>query len=204
MIKVKAGLRGLKPLEKAQRAAIVFGHMNGNPDFPNPSPSMAEFHAAYLELKAANLAALDRGRKALARRDSAVARIDSFLARLCAYANSACPGDAERLIRSGFQLAKRRSPISSLDSPKQFSVKPTVFRGELKLRWKPVRGALMYTVDRALFEHGEPEQWVRIDEVSRPEFIIKGLESQETVRFRVRALGTHVKGPFAEAFGKTA
>lgn len=205
MNKVKAGLRGLNPKEKEQRAAIVFGHMNGNPDFPNPSPSMAEFHAAYLELKAANLAALDRGRKALIRRDSAVERMDLYLTRLAGYVNSACLGDILKLMNSGFQLVKRGSPISSLDSPKAVTVRPTVFPGQVKLRWQRVPGAIMYVVERATSAYGQPEQWERVDETSRPQYVLHGMASRVPLRFRVRALGTKVKGPYsAEAFGQAA
>jgi hypothetical protein len=205
MNKVKAGLRGLNPEDKAQRAAIVYTHMNGNPDFPNPSPSMAEFHAAYIELKEANLAAMDRGRMALARRNRAVDVMDQYLTRLAGYVNSECLGDTLKLMMSGFELVKGASPINALDHPKELIARPTNYPGEVKLRWKRVPGAIMYAVERSPFVFGQPEQWERVDETSRPQCTLKDMEPHVQYQFRVRALGTKVKGPYsAIAFGKAA
>jgi hypothetical protein len=205
MNKVKAGLRGLNPLEKATRAAIVYNHMNGNPDFPTPSPSMAQFHAAYIELKEANLAALDRGRRAIARRDSAVQRMNEYLTRLAGYVNSTCLGDTLKLAGSGFELVKRAEPISSLNRPEQLQVRPTAFPGQLKLHWERVPGALIYQVERALHAHGEPEQWERVRLTSRPQLILDGFAPYVQETFRVCAVGTKTQSPYSPpAFGKAA
>lgn len=205
MNKVKTGLRGLNPTAKAQRAAIVYSQMNGNPAFPAPTPSMAEFHAAYVELKEANLAALDRGRMALARRNSAEQRMDMLLTRLAGYVNSECLGDTLKLRSSGFLLVKRGTPINTLAPPAELTVRPTAFPGQVKLRWQRVPGAIMYVVERAISDFGQPDQWERVDETSRPQYVLDGMEPHTPLRFRVRALGTQVKGPYsAEAYGKAA
>lgn len=203
MNKVKTGLRGLNPVAKAHRAAVVYSQMNGNPAFPAPSPSMAEFHAAYIELKEANVAALDRGRMALARRDRAEERMDMLLTRLAAYVNSEGLGDTMKLISSGFQLVKRGTPINTLDRPTALTVRPTAFPGQVKLRWQRVPGAIMYVVERAISDFGQPDQWERVDETSRPQYTLDGMEPHRPLRFRVRASGTQVKGPYsAVAYGK--
>lgn len=203
MDKVKTALRGLNAQDKAVRAAIVYTHMNGNPDFPNPSPSMAEFHAAYIELKEANLAALDRGRRALARRDSAEKRISDHLTRLAGYVNSTCLGDTVKLANSGFELAKRPTPASSLDQPVQLKVRATPFPGQLKLRWKSVRHARMYHVEQAMHAPGEPERWEVIAYTSKPVLIRDGYPSHVQQTFRVYAVGTHGRSPYSPvAFGK--
>lgn len=205
MDKVKTALRGLNPQKIASRAAIVYTHMNGNPDFPNPSPSMAEFHAAYIELKEANLAALDRGRRALSRRDSAAERMSQFLTRLAGYVNSTCLGDRVKLANSGFELAKRPTPASTLDQPVQLKVRPTPFPGQLKLFWKRVPHARMYHVEQALHAPGEPERWEIIAYTSKPVLIREGYPSHVPQTFRVYAVGTHGRSPYSPmAFGKAA
>ena len=60
MDKVKAGLRGLTAEEKLVKGRVVLQQMQGNPDFPDPVPSMADLKQACDRLEAANLAALDR------------------------------------------------------------------------------------------------------------------------------------------------
>lgn len=206
MAKVKAGLRGLSPLGKQNRAAIVHGRMNGNPNFPSPSPSMLEFHAAYIELKAANLAALDRGRMAIARRDRAVKRIDNYLTRLAGYVNSECLGDTLKLMGSGFPLVKEAVPISSLPQPLGLQARPTAYPGQVKLRWNRVPGTLVYQVERALQAPEETDNWVFVSLTSRPQLIVEGLPSYEPQRFRICAVGTKDnKSPYsAVAFGKAA
>lgn len=205
MHKVKAGLRGLNPSQKQQRAAIVYNHMHGNANYPDPSPSMAEFHAAYIELKEANLGAMDRGRKALFRRDRAVERMDSYLTRLAGYVNSVCLGDLLKLSDSGFELAKHGSPIRSLKRPEGLTVRATPYPGQVKLRWERVPGAIIYIVERALHGHGEPENWVQVDLTSRPTYVLSDLEPQVPQWFRVRARGTQAEGPnSAHALGKAA
>lgn len=205
MEKVKAGLRGLGPLDKATRAAVVYGQMHGNPNFPNPEPSMAEFHAAYLELKRTNLAALDRGRSAIFQRNMAVDRIDQYMSRLAAYVNSVCMGDVAKLNTSGFLLVKRAEPINSLNQPEQVTVRSTAYPGQVKVRWQNVPGALVYQVERLLEETNGEERWVRVALTSRPQLVVDGLPSHVPQRFRVCAVGTKTESPYSPAaWGKAA
>ena len=190
MEKVNAGLRGLDPLDKATRAAVVYSKMNGNANFPDPEPSMIEFHAAYLELKRANLAAVDRGRMATFKRNKAVERIDDYLSRLASYVNSACQGDTAKLITSGFFLVKRAEPISSLKYPELVTVRSTAYPGQVKLRWQNVPGVLVYQVERLIEEADGVQRWERLVLTSRPQLLVNGLPSNALQRFRVCAVGT--------------
>ena len=205
MEKVKAGLRGLNPLEKATRAANVFKSMNGNPNFPDPTPSMAEFHAAYLELKRANLAAMDRGRRAIFERNQAVERINDYLSRLASYVNSVSQGDVEKLVTSGFFLVKRAEPINSLKQPMNLTVRATAYPGQVKVRWENVPGAIIYQVERLVKEIDGTEQWERVVLSSRPKAVIGGLTSYVDQQFRVCAVGTKTQSPYSNvAYGKAA
>jgi len=205
MEKVKAGLRGLSPIDKVTRAAVVYSKMNGNPNFPNPEPSMALFHKAYLELKQANQDAPDRGRRAILRRNLAVAQIDQYLSRLAAYVNSACMGDVSKLITSGFSLVKRAEPISSLNQPKTITVRSTAYPGQVKVRWQNIPGALIYQVEQLMEGTNGEEQWVRVALTSRPQLVVDGLPSYVPQRFRVCAVGTKTESPYSPvAFGKAA
>ena len=193
MDKVKAGLRGLNALQKATKAAIVYQQMNGNPDFPAPDPSMAEFHAAYLELKAANLAALDRGRMAMHRRNMAVERMDHLLTRLAAYVNSVCLGDRLKLESSGFKLVKKPSPISSLEVPGDLTVRRTAYENVFNVRWNSVKGALMYEVE--VKPDGSPN-WERVTLTGRTSVRVKDELAQPFVQFRVCAIGRQTTSPW--------
>lgn len=202
MDKVKAGLRGLNAVQKAGRAAVVYDQMNGNPHFPNPVPSMPEFHAAYIELKESVLAALDRGRMALARRNRAEERMDMYLSGLAGYVNTVAMGDKLKLISSGFPLAKQGAPVSSLNKPSNVTVRATPFPGQVKMRWERVPGALIYQVERALDIHGQ--QWERIGLTSRLVLVVEDVQPHTMQWFRVCAIGTKTQSPYGSAFGKAA
>jgi hypothetical protein len=195
MDKVKAGLRGLSAEQKASRAAIVYNALHGNPDYPDPSPSLSEFHEAYLELKAANLAAMDRGRMACARKRKAAARIDAMMSRLAAYVNSTAMGDTTKLLGSGFFFVKRPKPISSLEQPQNLQVKPTRFPNQLEIKWEGVAGARIYQVEVAIGMDTTLWQWERVSLCTRPKVVVENTRPQPV--FRVCAVGTKASSPYS-------
>jgi hypothetical protein len=196
MEKVKAGLRGLSASDKLIRGRIVYNHMNGNPHFPNPEPSMPELLAGCQELQEANLAALDRGRMACARKASAVARMDQYLSRLAGYANSAALGDVEKLMSSGFELVKEGKPRSEVTMP-YMHARRVFMPGSLEIGWTSIRGALVYELERTTDPFAEEPRWERVLITSRPWHEMKGLEPNTWHAFRVKAIGTRAEGPFS-------
>ena len=205
MDKVKTALRGLNPRQKAVRARIVYARLNGNPDFPDPQPTLAEFKAAIDELTAANLEARDRGRRAILHRDACAKRMDQMLTRMAAYVNSTALGDTLKLAGSGFLLVKRPKPISSLHEPRKITARPTPFPGQVEVRWEGVSGALVYEVEQAVGEFGPERRWERIAITSKPQLVVKHLQSNAYHTFRVYAIGTRTFSPYSqEASGKAA
>ncbi|MCB9170876.1 MAG: fibronectin type III domain-containing protein [Flavobacteriales bacterium] len=205
MNKVKTGLRGLNPRQKAVRARIVRTRLTGNPHFPDPQPSLMELTKAIDRLQAANLAALDRGRLAIMERNAAEKAMNDMLTRMAAYVNSAALGDPLKLASSGFLLAKRPRPISSLREPRQIKARPTPFPGQVEIRWEGVRGALVYEVERAVGAFGPDRRWVRIAVTSKPRLLVEDLGSNEQHTFRVYAIGTRTYSPYSqEASSKAA
>lgn len=196
MEKVKAGLRGLTADDKLIRGRIVYKHMNGNPHFPNPEPSMPEMLVACDELQAANLAALDRGRLACARKAAAVARMDSYLTRLAGYANSAALGDVEKLITSGFELVKEGKPRSEVAMP-YMHARRVFMSGSLEIGWTSIQGALVYELERTNDPFAEEPRWERVLITSRPWHVMKGLVPNTWHAFRVKAIGARAEGPFS-------
>jgi hypothetical protein len=198
MEKVKAGLRGLSAEEKAIKGGVVHTLLSGNPHFPHPVPSLAELKVACDTLKAANVAALDRGRMACALKRSAVARMDSVLSRLAAYVNSACQGDVQKLVTSGFPLAKRPSPISDLQRPGHMRNVRSLYPGQVDLRWDRVPGALVYELEQVIDPDAEERQWRRVALTSKPRFVITDLVPNSRQVFRVRAIGTTVESGYSQ------
>ncbi|HOZ41028.1 MAG TPA: hypothetical protein PLL25_09505 [Flavobacteriales bacterium] len=199
MSKAKAGLRGLNATDKQRRAAIILGCMSGNPHFPNPSPSMAEFGAALAELREANIAALDRGRTAILRRNAADRTISQMITRLAGYVNSICAGDLVKIASAGFQFTKAPKPISSLQAPKYARVRSTPYPSRLVVKWERVPGALIYQVEAEVTTADGGKEWQRIALTSRPKIEVDGHPSDQFHTFRICAVGTKTQSPYAEA-----
>ncbi len=195
MEKVKAGLRGLNADQKLGKGKLVLGALSGNPHFPNPVPTLVELDAACIELQAANIAAMDRGRLACSRKEQAVAEMDLILSRLAGYVNGAAMGDSTKLISSGFDLIKRAEPRTHMDAPAILKTKRTFRPGEIELRWAGVAGALVYEVETVV---SEERGWERLLMTSKPRATITDLEPNTWHAYRVRAIGTKATGPYSQ------
>ncbi len=164
---------------------------------------MAEFHAAYIELKEANLAALDRGRAAILRRNRAVERMDVYLSGLAGYVNSVGQGDREILFTSGFELVRRPEPFSSLRPPRKVTARPTVYPRQIKLRWQRTPGAVIYQVEHDVNNTVGAERWERVTLTTRTFFVMDDMPSHVEQTFRVLAIGTKTVSPYSQSvFGK--
>ncbi len=205
MNKVKTGLRGLSGSDKLVKGWVVLKQMNGNPDFPDPAPSMAELKAACVELDIALREAEDRGRRAMFRKQQAVEVMDSYLTRLAGYANSVALGDAGKLLNSGFELVKRPEPISDLSRPQGLRTIRSAYPGVVDLLWQRVPGTLVYEVEHRRTDGQGEHQWQRVALTSKPRHTMSGFKPYSDQVFRVRAVGTKAESPYSmEFFTKAA
>jgi hypothetical protein len=184
--------------QKRIHASTIHEHMVGNPHFPSPSPTMAEFAQAIQELEQANLAALDRGRLAMAARNRAEEKISSMITRLAGYVNSVCLGDQIKITSSGFRLAKTPEPISTLHAPRKAKVRRTAYPSQLELSWERVPGAAIYQVEKEVQVAGEATDWQRVSLTTRPKLVVDGCRTDEHHTFRICAVGTKVQSPHTE------
>lgn len=196
MSKAIAGLRGMNARDKQVRASAIDNSMMGNPLFPTPSPSMAEFGQAIAELTEAILAAEDRGLSALLRRNLADQRVSQMITRLAGYVNSVCSGDPQKIMSAGFKLAKQPEPISTIDAPKFAQARPSPMPRQLVLTWTTVPGAVMYVVQEATGGTWDAPEWSTVDMTSDHRMILDGRVKKDPYRFRIQAIGRRAKSPF--------
>lgn len=196
--KAKAGLRGLKASEKKRHATAILESMRGNPLFTAPSPSMVEFGEAIDRFEQAMIEALDLGRRAVIRKNLAEQVITDMISRLAGYVNSVCMGDEVKILSSGFELAKRPSPISAISAPKAATARPGSGTDQLILRWRTVPGAVVYLVEEAVGKDPQTAEWSFLDVTSDHRMELEGRNKVKTTTFRVQAIGRRTKGPFTE------
>ena len=204
MSKAKAGLRGLNAADKLGRAKCIHGYMNGNPEFPDPSPSMVEFEEGIEELQLAISEALSGSRQGYTKRNIAEQQISEMITRLAGYVNSVCIGDRIKIESAGFFLTKTPERISTMAMPGNVRVRRGAIAQQLVLRWERVPGALMYLVEELVGGTLSDPVWHMVDIVSDHRLFVHGRDRNNSHTFRIQALGRRVKSPFAPAFYTSA
>jgi len=195
MEKVKAGLRGMVPTAKVSLGNGVVMQMNMNPHFPNPTPSLAELQAACDELGQACVDALDGGRTACHRKRVATTKLDRILSALASYVNSKAPGDVEKLISSGFPLAKQPSPINALEQPMIKVFKHTQWENKVNMMWNSIPGALVYLVERS--SDTQKGEWSIAVITSKLSWLVERSANGGMFNYRVCAIGSSGQGPYS-------
>lgn len=173
----------------------VVDHMTDNSHFPTPNPTVALLKQATQEYQQALYDAAGRDQKLVAIKDNRRAVLRSMLTQMAEYVNSVADGDREKLLSSGFKLAKNRGedgylrPISELevriDTPEQAI-----------LRIKKVAGAKAYVHEYTTGVVTNESVWVA-KTTTEPFYTFKGLQSGVKHSFRVIAIGRGEKSVYS-------
>lgn len=194
MAKVKLNSGTLTPDEKVVQGNTIKTAMTGNADFPTPNPSLAAFGTVIntLATKQANyLSLVEQTKAALEERNTAVTDYDASARQLATYAENVTNGDAAKLHRGGFETRNASQPIGPLGEVLGLVLKTGLHDGELKARWKPLRGAKSYEVQISADPFG-PTTWRSVEPSPKSYCTLTGLTSGTKIWVRVRGIG---KGP---------
>ena len=194
---IKAGLTGLKAANLVAKSAHVEEAMTDNVNFATPTPSIADLTAARLALTAAIIEAQGRASAAITTRNEAAKTMARLITALSRYVNSATD-DVSIAVTSGFSLAKLPDPVEQLDAPTNYVGGRGNLAGEIKLRWKGVRGARMY---QTYICEGDPSTdgvWRPAGMSSKGRITITGLITDKLYSFKTAALGVVGEGPLSE------
>jgi hypothetical protein len=198
MIIVKAGLKGFKAPDLVGKCEHVEGSMEGNLNFPTPSPSLSDLKNARLALVAAIVEAESGAHAAIAKKNATAKTVADMITKMARYVNSVAGGDVEKAVSSGFELAKKRNPIDHLEAPTKFEGRTAAIKGQVDLRWKGVHGGRLYIVQMCDGDPASGGTWKNIAMVSRARHTVTGLESHKLYSFRVLAVGVVGEGPLSE------
>src|SRR5581483_2397528 len=128
----------------ATTGAIIMG-MTNNPDYPTPSPTLADVSAKSTAFSDAMAAAAGGGVQLTAEKNARRAELAASLRLLASYAQTACNGDLAVLLSSGFPIQKpQRQPIGVLPAPSDLRVRLGGVSGALDASASPVYGAGVY------------------------------------------------------------
>lgn len=201
---IKAGTSALNAEALIGKAEYVEGKMTGNASFPTPNPSIASLTAAREALVAAIAQAESRAMADIAVRNERATVLRSLLVNLARYVNNVAQGDLDMALSSGFELAKKPEPSTSLGVPLKLEVRLSEFEGALNVSWKGVEDARMYQVYMNVTDPSDANAWTVAAVSTRTRVRITGLEPGKYYSFRVTALGRVGEGPVSEVSGRRA
>jgi hypothetical protein len=145
---VKTSTSFTKTDTDAELASRTFGIIDGltdNPDFPNPTPSLADLNAAYAAFTGALAAAAGGGTALTAAKNAARAALISMLRNLAGNLEATCAGNMQMLLGSKFPAWKTtRQPAGILPAPSNTSLDFGPLSGQLVGSVKPLPGAVVY------------------------------------------------------------
>ena len=205
MAHVKTNLAKLKTTEKIQFARQIVTDMTSNPNFPMPTPALPSVAAAATTLEAAYNAA-QTARQISKSKTAAVSPADEALnlalTQLANYVQNASGGDPAKIQSAGFPVRDTPAPIGALPAPVEFQVQPGQTEGHMNVRWKGVRGASSYIVERA--QDAPVLNWSQALTTTKSRGTINTMASGARYWFRVAAVGAAGQGAWSAPISKIA
>jgi len=195
---IKAGTTGLNAEGLIAKSEYVEGKMTANANFTTPNPTIIAVTAARTALVMAVAKAESRATADIAVRNELAAELRVLLVNLARYVNNVASGDVDKAVSSGFDLAKRPEPSTTLAPPSKLEARASDFEGCMDLSWKGVEDARMYQVYMNAVDPSDITKWALVTVCSRTKARISDLVPGKFYSFRVTALGRIGEGPASD------
>jgi hypothetical protein len=169
--------------DKADEVIDALSNSPGSTNFPTPQPPLADVTAALTAYQAALTAAANGGSTLVTVKNLRRKDLEKILNKLAKYCELGADDDVEKMLSTGFDVSKERSPKGPLDKPVA-KVKADLPE-TVKLSCSAIDGATTYQWEWQ--EDGTTEWNKKVTTASRT--TIEGLNSGKKYHFRVVAIG---------------
>ena len=189
-------------------AAGMASALDGNPNFPAPTPSVEVLKQLVAELSEAEKDYREerlRANKIQAVRDSVAESLRDALAREVEYVQEASDGDVAKILSANLHVEEetRLWPFGAAGDVRELSASAGDEPGEIDLAWDPVPGSSGYEVEIAYDLTGEGP-WEQSGASTRSKITIQNLNNRTRYWFRVRAVNERGAGDWTEPVMKFA
>ena len=159
MSKPALNWRYLSVDSKIIKTKTILGALNGNADFPNPNPKLADIATAVTNLENAEKDVNENGggTKWTTIRDEKEKALAKLMSSLTTYISNTAGGDATKIVGAGYDLAKEPGKPEKLPAPKDLAATPGNRAGMINLKWKKVPKAASYKV--YISDDTSPQSW---------------------------------------------
>lgn len=197
VVSLEHGKVGYKELVDKARTNVT--RMTDNPNFPTPTPPLADLTAVADRLDSA-VQAYDftRSRIDKQERDAAFAALKDLRQDLGAYVQSISNGELAVITSAGFTTRAQAHPVGQLPAPQNVRTLVRPYPGSLELRFGGVKHRIMY---RTWICTGDPlveSNWEVHSLTGKVRVVVDGLESGKNYFFRVEALGVAGPSPMSD------
>jgi hypothetical protein len=193
MKKIVYNFKQLKAVSKIGFGANVLVKMNANPHFPVTNPTKAQVQAIQDEFNDAILAAIDGTKAQIAIRDAKEIKWDTMMVNYAMNITDLCKGDVEKLLTTGFDLSKDRTPAGIPEAPEALRVNNQNLSGALSVQWPLVAGARTYVVSWSAPGGNFDSEMVAL----KGKVVVEGLTPGVVYSFRTRAIGSAGQSPWS-------
>ena len=179
----------MRDAELLSFARVIILHMDKNPNFTAPVPTVADFTTTVDSYETALTDAGNHDRQAVARKNTLKTEVNSGLRSWAMYVNTVSQGDADKLASSNFKMAKQREPVH-LAAPVIKAVMQGINPGSLQVVIKKPKGSktLNYMIARDPIT--EATEWETFGD-SRSKFVFTDLEQGAKYWIKVVAIGSN-------------
>jgi hypothetical protein len=206
MARIRLNLKGLND---DQLLAQARGHdtaMDGNANFPTPSPAAAQFEGAITEFDTAlaeQRAAEQTAQQRTSAKSDKRAVLEALLKARADYVENTSGGDETKILSAGFDVRGPAAPVGIPAQPANLVATMSDLPGCIDLMWDRVRGASTYVVQICPDPLSEAN-WRQIGLPTKSSFTATGLTSGSRYWFRVAAIGAAGQGPWSDQAMKMA
>ena len=196
---VRLGLTRITPTALVEKGRNHVTMLTGNATYPTPTPTLVALTAACVALDTANQAYdFNRGKVDKEARDVAFAALKELVRELAGYVQAHCNNEKELIISAGFDVRRLSEPLGALPAPGDVRALVTPYPGRLEVRWKGVRGRLLYALFMTATDPLDPAGWSLIAQTSKNRYTAEGLTSNTVYSFRLQTIATAGVSPVSD------
>ena len=199
MAKVKLNLKDKTDSELYEFAQQHITAMTGNVNFTTPDPLAPAFLTLVTNFNTAlqnAIAAQQAAKEKTSLKEDARAALETGLRARGNYVDNKSNGVEAIILSSGLPVQNPATPIGELAAPANLVADMGSLEGQIKLKWKGVRGAVSYIVHKSA--EVAPRVWSQVTISPNSRAVVTGLSSGETYAFRVAAVGAAGQGPWSD------
>ena len=159
-------------LAKDVQSAIT--GLTENPNFPKPTPSLADLTAALTAFTVALADTVNGGKEMTSIKNTKRAELASLMRQLASYVTETGNGDMTKLLSSGFPYQKpNRVSVGTLPAPGPPSIRQGTLSGQLDARVAPIYGAA--TINWRVALSSAPDTYVQTVQTTGSRVTFEGL-----------------------------